>query len=413
MSHRKFEAPRHGNLGFLPRKRATRHRGKCKAFPRDKPEQKPHLTAFIGYKAGMTHIVRTVDKPGSKLNKKETVEPVTIIETPPMTVVGIVGYIETPNGLRTLTTVWAQHLQPQVLRRFYKNWYRAKKKAFTKHNAGGQANTNRERELARMKKYCKVIRVLAHSDISVLPLRQKKAHLMEIQINGGSVDDKVDFSFGLLEQTVRVSKVFSQDEMIDVIGVTKGKGFEGVTTRWGTSRLPRKTHKGLRKVACIGAWHPSRVKYSVPRAGQNGYHHRTQINKKVYRVAAPEYDANGVLKLDDKGNPIVNHSAATEFDLTDKDKGITPMGGFPHYGVVKNDWLMIKGNCVGTVKRVLTLRKTLLTQTSRTALEHISLKFIDTSSKFGHGRFQTADEKRKFMGILKADPVKEPAEVKA
>lgn len=28
MSHRKFEHPRHGSLGFLPRKRASRHRGK-------------------------------------------------------------------------------------------------------------------------------------------------------------------------------------------------------------------------------------------------------------------------------------------------------------------------------------------------------------------------------------------------
>jgi len=402
MSHRKFEAPRHGSLGFLPRKRATRHRGKVKSFPRDNVAQKPHLTAFLGYKAGMTHIVRTVDKIGSKLNKKETVEAVTIIETPPITVVGVVGYIETPNGLRTITTVWAAHLQEQVLRRFYKNWYRSKGKAFTKHNKGGQANANRDRELARMKKYCKVIRVLAHSDLSVLPLRQKKAHLMEIQINGGTIEEKVNFANGLLEQSIPISKVFTQDDMIDIIGVTKGKGFEGVTTRWGTSRLPRKTHKGLRKVACIGAWHPSRVKYSVPRAGQNGYHHRTQINKKIYRIAAPEVDEQGNLKLDDKQKHIVNRSAATEFDLTDKDKGITPLGGFPHYGIVKNDWIMVKGTTVGPVKRVLTLRKTLLTQTSRTALEHIQLKFIDTSSKFGHGRFQTAEEKAKFMGSRKA-----------
>jgi len=358
--------------------------------------------------------VRTVDKIGSKLNKKETVEAVTIIETPPITVVGIVGYIETPNGLRTITTVWASHLQQQVLRRFYKNWYRSKKKAFTRHNAGGQGNANRDRELARMKKYCKVIRVLAHSDVTVLPIRQRKAHLMEIQVNGGSIEDKVNFSVGLLEQTVPVSKVFTQDDMIDIIGVTKGKGFEGVTTRWGTSRLPRKTHKGLRKVACIGAWHPSRVKYSVPRAGQNGYHHRTQINKKIYRIAAPEVDEEGNLKLDDKQKHIVNRSAATEFDLVDKDKGITPMGGFPHYGVVKNDWIMVKGTTVGPVKRVLTLRKTLLTQTSRTALEHIQLKFIDTSSKFGHGRFQTPEEKAKFMGSRKAHfEAKEAATTKA
>jgi len=65
------------------------------------------LTAFAGFKAGMTHILRDVEKPGSKMNKKEIVEAVTVIETPPMVVVGVVGYIETPRGLRSLTTVWA------------------------------------------------------------------------------------------------------------------------------------------------------------------------------------------------------------------------------------------------------------------------------------------------------------------
>ena len=52
-------------MGFYPKKRARRHRGRVKAFPRDDPKKPIHLTAFIGYKAGMTHIVREVDKPGS------------------------------------------------------------------------------------------------------------------------------------------------------------------------------------------------------------------------------------------------------------------------------------------------------------------------------------------------------------
>merc|ERR1712168_337138 len=121
MSHRKFEAPRHGSLGFLPRKRCKRHRGKVKSFPKDDPTLPPHLTAFIGFKAGMTHILREVEKPGSKLHKKEKVEAVTIIETPPMMVVGVVGYIETPRGLRVLKTVWAEHLSEECKRRFYKN----------------------------------------------------------------------------------------------------------------------------------------------------------------------------------------------------------------------------------------------------------------------------------------------------
>ena len=65
MSHRKFERPRHGSLGFLPKKRASRHRGKVKSFPKDDPSKPPHLTAYLAYKAGMTHILRDVDKPGS------------------------------------------------------------------------------------------------------------------------------------------------------------------------------------------------------------------------------------------------------------------------------------------------------------------------------------------------------------
>merc|ERR1711908_24762 len=195
MSHRKFERPRHGSLGFLPRKRCTKTKGKIKSFPVDKPEEKPHLTAFMGYKAGSTHILRDVDKAGSKAHKKEVVEAVTIIEAPPMIVCGMVGY------------------------------------------------------------------------------------------------------------------------------------YEGVITRWGITMLPRKTHKGLRKVACIGSWHPSRVKFTVARAGQNGYHHRTEINKKVYKIA------KGVRAADGK---ITQNNATTDFDLTVK--GITPLGGFPHYGEVNEDY---------------------------------------------------------------------------
>uniref|UniRef100_A0A915CBQ7 Ribosomal protein L3 n=2 Tax=Parascaris univalens TaxID=6257 RepID=A0A915CBQ7_PARUN len=121
MSHRKFSAPRHGSMGFTPKKRSKRHRGKVKAFPKDDPTKPIHLTAFIGFKAGMTHIVREVDKPGSKVNKKEVVEAVTILETPPMVIVGIVGYIDTPRGPRQFKTVWAEHLSEDCRRRFYKN----------------------------------------------------------------------------------------------------------------------------------------------------------------------------------------------------------------------------------------------------------------------------------------------------
>jgi len=332
----------------------------------------------------MTHILREVEKVGSKLHKKEVIEPVTILEAPPIVVVGIVGYIETPRGLRALTTVWAQKLSTEFKRRLYKNWMNSKKKAFTKYAKKWDDKKIIDTQINRMKKYCQVVRVIVHTQLKELNLRQKRAHVLEVQVNGGSIAQKVDFAKGKLEQEVRVGEIFHQNENLDVIGVTKGKGFEGTTTRWGTKRLPRKTHRGLRRVGCIGGWHPARVRYSVARAGQNGYHHRTEINKKVYRIGLGVRYEGGA------------NNASTANDLTEK--SITPLGGFPHYGVVNNDYVMIKGTCVGIKKRALILRKTLIPQYKRSAHEQINLKFIDTSSKIGHGRFQTADEKARFYG---------------
>jgi len=209
---------------------------------------------------------------------------------------------------------------------------------------------------------------------------------MEIQVNGGTIAQKVDWSVQKLETEVSVGEIFSNNDMVDTIGVTKGYGTEGVIKRFGVTRMPRKTHRGLRKVGCIGAWHPAGVKWTVARRGQRGYHHRTEINKKIYRVGA------GAVRG-------VKNNATTEADVIEKN--ITPLGGFPHYGVVNQDFLMVKGCVVGTRKRPITLRKSLLTQTHTAATEAIEVKFIDTSSKMGHGKFQTVEEKDKFYGPLK------------
>jgi len=371
----------------LPRKRTKHHAGKIKSFPKDDPSKAPHLTAFMTYKAGMTHIVREVERPGSKLHKKEVVEGVSILEAAPMVCVGFVGYVETPRGLRSLTSVWAGHLSEECKRRFYKTWHKSKQKAFTKYQKRWEAASKGSEvamsaEIERAKKYCQVIRAICHTQIGKVKIGQKKANIKEIQINGGTTEQKVDFAVNLFEKEVKIADVFAQDEMVDIIGSTRGHGYDGVVTRWGCSRLPRKTHRGLRKVACIGTWHPARVQFQVPRAGQNGYHHRTEINKKIYRIGKNV-----------KEDP---NSAMTAADLTEK--SITPMGGFAHFGEVTQDWVMVKGTVAGPKKRILTLRKSLLPQVSRKANEKIELKFIDTSSKFGHGRFQTSEEKAKFFG---------------
>jgi large subunit ribosomal protein L3e len=100
-------------------------------------------------------------------------------------------------------------------------------------------------ELARLKKHAHVIRLLAHTQIRLVKLRQKKAHLVEIQVNGGDVSAKVDFARALFEKQVPVASVFTVNDHIDILGVTKGHGYSGVINRWGVARLPRKTHRGL------------------------------------------------------------------------------------------------------------------------------------------------------------------------
>merc|ERR1719495_2455301 len=244
-------------------------------------------------------------------------------------------------GMRALKTVWAEHIGEECKRRFYKNWSQSKKKAFTKSCtkwADDLGKKEIEKDLNQMKKYCTTIRIIVHTQMKLLRRRQKEAHIMEVQLNGGSIADKVNFAREHFEKEVPVGEVFAQDEMIDVIGVTKGHGYKGVTSRWHTKKLPRKTHKGLRKVACIGAGHPSRIQYTVARAGQKGYHHRTEINKKIYDIKLGYHKKDGVL-----------------------------------------------------------------VHTKRAALEDIKLKFVDTSSKMGHGRFQTKADKSHFMGPLKKD----------
>jgi large subunit ribosomal protein L3e len=163
--------------------------------------------------------------------------------------------------------------------------------------------------------------------------------------------------------------------------VTKGKGYTGCISRWGVKKLPRKTHRGLRKIGCIGSWHPSRVLWTVGRAGQKGFHHRTEKNKRIYRIGKNIKDSEG-------------KNGMTDFDLSEK--CINPMGGFKRYGLLTEDFLMIKGTVGGPVKRNITIKKVKSAPTDRKHTQPIELKFIDTASKIGKGRFQTTAEKKKF-----------------
>jgi large subunit ribosomal protein L3e len=384
MSHRKFCAPRRGSLGFLPRSRATHVRGRIRAWPRDDSTKEPHLTAFLGYKAGMTHVLREVVRAGSRLNKKQAIEPVTVVETPPLSVIGVIGYHETPQGLKPVSTAWANFVAPEVKRRFYKNWYQSKNKPAFGKLAEKIQNGKMDERFAKIAAKASVIRVIAHTQPSLVKLGSKKAEIMEIQVNGGDPAAKLAYARGLIEKQVRINEVFTEAELVDLVSVGKGRGWEGVVHRYGTKLLQKKTHRGRRKVACIGPWNPMRILWSVARAGNNGFHHRTEINKRIYRVSLKEQAAE---------------AGSTEGDLTKK--GINPIGGFTRYGNVQEDFILIKGSVCGITKRLITLRKSINTNTKRIATEAVALRWIDTASKFGHGRFQTKEERRRFLGLLK------------
>lgn len=376
MSHRKFSQSRKGSLGYLPKKRCTRGRGRLNTFPKDSSTEKPHLTAFLGYKAGCTHVMRLIEHRGSALHNLQTIDQTTVLDTPPMICCAIVGYAHTPGGMKPFSTVWSAHVAEAAKRRFYKNYHNSKKLAFSKYQQKAAESDFIKTELARMKEHCAMIRIVAHSQPGLTPLKHKKADIMEIQVNGGkTVAEKVDFAFSLLEREVPVKSVFTVGEQIDTVSITRGRGFEGTVTRWGVTRLPRKTRRGNRKVACIGSWHPANVQYACPRAGQDGYFHRTETNKQIFLI-----------------DSAANESACkTEFDRTNK--SINPVGGWVNYGTIKGDFLMIRGSCPGTKKRVVVMRKALLPHRN---YPPINIQWICTASKFGHGTFETTEEKKQF-----------------
>merc|ERR1711918_328630 len=106
-------------------------------------------------------------------------------------------------------------------------------------------------------------------------------------------------------------------------------------------------------------------------------------NQKVYRVG------EGAVR------------GATNNASTDQDpdvKNITPVGGFPHYGIVNEDFILLKGAVMGPKKRQITIRKSMNPPTYSFSKVQLEVKFIDTASKIGHGKFQTIAEKEKFMG---------------
>jgi large subunit ribosomal protein L3 len=265
----------------------------------------------MGYKAGMTHVFMVEDKQGSPDFGKEVAKPATVIDTPPVTIIGIRAYIRTPYGLKTLTETWMKN-PPKDINRLT-----------TPPNKPDPENGFKklEENLPQINQF----RILAATQPRLAGVPKKKPELLEIKIDGGDVKQQLDYIKPLLGKTINITDVFKEGQYLDVIAVSKGKGIQGVIKRWGVKIRDRKSRKMKRGVATLGPWNPHRVLYTVPRSGQMGYHQRIEYNKRILKIGT---------------------------DGTD----ITPTGGFLRYGPVKGTYALLNGSVPGPTKRLIRLR---------------------------------------------------------
>ena len=323
--------PRRGSMGFSPRKRARAETPHIKTWPEG--NDKPKIQGFLGYKAGMTHAFVVDYRPTSTTSGKEVIMPVSVVETPPIKIAAVRAYKKTYHGLQTIGEIWAEKLDPELSKRLplvkkqkKKNW------EFTK-----EADD---------------IRVIVYTQPKLVTgVPKKTPEIREFRIGGGTIDERIEYAKKILGKEVKISDTLKEGDMIDTIAVTKGKGFQGHVKRWGVKLLSHKNSKHRRMIGTQGSWHPNWVQATVPNAGQMGYHQRTEYNKRV-------------LKIGENGEEI------------------TPAGGFPHYGVVRNQYVLLHGSIPGPAKRLISMRDAIRYQRGVT-VEKPEISYISTTSKQG------------------------------
>ncbi|MGQ4873768.1 MAG: 50S ribosomal protein L3 [Promethearchaeia archaeon] len=315
MAHRKKHAPRHGSLAFLPRKRASQIKGRIRNWL-DYPDEITFL-GFAGFKAGMTHLTYIEDQENSPYYGKELMKPVTIIEIPPLILIGIRVYNEDEYGKYVVGELYSKEL----------NQFLARKKPLP--NFENYDFEKIKEDLLNKINETSEIRGIFQTQPYLTALPRKKPDIIEIKVNSiKNPKEEFQYALNLLGKEIRARDIFKEGELIDVIAVTKGKGFQGPVKRYGIKILSRKNNKIRRAVACIGPWHPARVSYTVPRPGQMGFHQRTEYHKRIMLIGENEEEIN-------------------------------PKGGFIRYGLIKNDYMLLLGSVPGPKKRLIRLRKTI------------------------------------------------------
>ncbi|RLE94945.1 MAG: 50S ribosomal protein L3 [Thermoprotei archaeon] len=330
----KDHRPRRGSMGVYPRVRAKSIVARIRRWP--KVDQTVPL-AFAGYKAGMTHLIYIENNPNHPFYGKEVAKAATIIECPPLIVCAIRVYEKTPYGYKCLGEVWAKELPEDIKRKFTVTkaavFYSLKDKKTSED--GEQKKKAEERFEKQLKKIGSVkekissVRLVVCTQPRLTTIGKKKPEVFEIAI-GGDPQKALEYALSKLGKELRVTEVFKEGQLVDVIAITKGKGTQGVVKRFGVKILPRwhKHRKGHRRTGSIGPQKPG-VMFMIPRAGQMGFHQRTEYNKRILKIVPKE-------KIE-------------EFN-------VVPKGGLKHYGVIRNDFILMEGSVPGPVKRLIKLR---------------------------------------------------------
>jgi len=268
------------------------------------------LQGFAGYKAGMTHAFIVDYRPRSTTSGQEIQIPVTVLEVPPMKVCGVRFYEDTAYGRKAVGEVWSKNLDKELSRRL------PVPKEYDEKAAWDTVGKIQYDD----------IRALVYTQPTLVSgLPKKKPELMEIRIGGAKMDDRLAYAKSILGKAVTIKDYTKEGEMVDVSSITKGKGWQGTTKRWGTKLLMHKNSKHRRLVGTLGTKRPNYVRPTVPQGGQIGFHQRTELNKRI-------------LKIGENGEEI------------------TPKGGFLHYGNVKNSYLLLHGSVPGPSKRIVRIR---------------------------------------------------------
>ncbi len=280
-------------MAHRPRKRArNQNAGVCW-----QPEEEKRVLGFAGYKAGMTH-VSYIDQTESPSKGQEVVAAATIVEVPPLVVYGIRCY-DRVNSIGDILT------EDEKIRKALK--IKQKRKSEIKEEN------------------VKEVRLLVYSQPAKTGFGKKHIERMEIGCGGKDVKEKLEYAKTLLGKELKISDVFKPGEFVDIVAVTKGKGWQGPIRRFGAAIQRRKATGKRRHVGTLGPFHPPYVMYTVPQAGQMGYHTRTELNKEILRVGTNAEEIN-------------------------------PSSGFNRYGFVKNDYIILKGSVPGPVKRLVKMR---------------------------------------------------------